>query len=136
MYQAGAALTLWNCLLHVPNSSLEIWAVVAQSVKWLGYGLDDRNSIPARGRDFFSSSPRLDLLWGPSNCQTNGYWSLIPGVKRSGHEADHSLPSGVDVKNVWSSTATPQYVFMAWCLVKRRDRSTFVFTFESRKLIW
>jgi hypothetical protein len=28
-------------------------------------------------------------------------------------------------KNAWSYTSTPQYVFMAWCLVKRRDNFTF-----------
>jgi hypothetical protein len=25
------------------------------------------------------------------------------------------------LKNEWSYTSTPQYVFMAWCLVKDRD---------------
>jgi hypothetical protein len=28
-------------------------------------------------------------------------------------------------KNAWSYTSTPQYVFMAWCLVKHRDNFTF-----------
>jgi len=26
--------------------------------------------------------------------------------------------------NAWSYTSTPQYAFMAWCLVKRRDNFT------------
>jgi len=39
--------------------------------------------------------------------------SLGPEVKRSGREADHSPPSSAEVKNAWSYTATPQYVFMA-----------------------
>jgi hypothetical protein len=30
-----------------------------------------------------------------------------------GREADHSLPSSVDVKNAWSYTSTSQYVIMA-----------------------
>jgi hypothetical protein len=42
-----------------------------------------------------------------------------------GHEADHSPPSSAKVKNVWSYTSTPQYVFMAWCLVKHKDNFTF-----------
>jgi hypothetical protein len=29
------------------------------------------------------------------------------------HEADHSPPSSAEIKNVWSSTSTPLYVFMA-----------------------
>jgi len=31
---------------------------------------------------------------------------LSPGVKRSWHEADHSLPSSTEVKNAWSYTST------------------------------
>jgi hypothetical protein len=50
----------------------------------------------------------------------------IPGalplvVKRQGREADHSPPCSAEVKNAWSYTSTPQYVFMVWCLVKRTD---------------
>jgi hypothetical protein len=46
---------------------------------------------------------------------------ITPGVKRLGREADHSPQSSTEVKNEWSYTSTPQYVFMAWCLVKQRD---------------
>jgi hypothetical protein len=46
----------------------------------------------------------------------------VPGalsleVKRPGRKADHSPASSADVKNAWSYTSIPQYVFMAWCLV-------------------
>jgi hypothetical protein len=34
-----------------------------------------------------------------------------------------------EVKNAWSYTSTPQYVFMVWWLVKDRDNST-TFTFH------
>jgi hypothetical protein len=44
---------------------------------------------------------------------------LTPGVKRLDHEADHSLPSSAEVKNARSYTSTPQYVFVAWCLIKK-----------------
>jgi hypothetical protein len=43
--------------------------------------------------------------------------ALFLGVKRPGREADHSPPCNSEVKNAWSCTSTPQYVFMAWCLV-------------------
>jgi hypothetical protein len=49
------------------------------------------------------------------------------GVKRPGRDADHSPPSIAEVKNAWSYTFTPQYVFMVWCLVKHRDNFTFIF---------
>jgi len=35
------------------------------------------------------------------------------GVKQLGCKHDHSPPSSAEVKNVWSYTATPPYVFMA-----------------------
>jgi hypothetical protein len=37
---------------------------------------------------------------------------------RPGREADRSPPSSTEVRNAWSYTSTPRYVFMAWCLVK------------------
>jgi len=49
------------------------------------------------------------------------------GVKLPGHEVDDSLPSSAEVKNVWSYTSTPPYVFTAWCLVKHRDNFAFAF---------
>jgi hypothetical protein len=42
------------------------------------------------------------------------------GVNLPGREADHSPPYSAEFKNAWSYTSTPQYVFMAWCLVKHR----------------
>jgi len=35
------------------------------------------------------------------------------GVKRWRREANHSPPTGAEIKNAWSCTSTPQYVFMA-----------------------
>jgi len=32
------------------------------------------------------------------------------------------------VKNAWSCTSTPPYVFIMWCLVKTRYNFTFTFT--------
>jgi hypothetical protein len=43
---------------------------------------------------------------------------LFPGVKREGHEADHSLISSTEVKNAWSYTFSPSYVLMVQCLIK------------------
>jgi hypothetical protein len=50
------------------------------------------------------------IQWVPGN--------LSLGVKRPGSVADYSPPSSAEVKNAWSYSSTPQYVFMAWCLVK------------------
>jgi hypothetical protein len=53
--------------------------------------------------------------------------ALSLGVKRPGHEADHSPPSSAEVKDEWSCTSTLLYVFMAWCLIKHRDNFTLIF---------
>jgi len=44
--------------------------------------------------------------------------ALSLGVKRLRRETDHSPPSSAEVKNACSYTSTPQYVIIAWCLVK------------------
>jgi hypothetical protein len=62
-----------------------------------------------------------------------GAFSL--GVKRPGSEADYSPPFSAEVKDVWSYTSTPQYVFMAWCLVKHGDNFTFTFIFSYFNLL-
>jgi hypothetical protein len=41
----------------------------------------------------------------------------------SEREADQSPLSGAEVKNAWRYTSTPQYVFIASCLVKQRVKS-------------
>jgi hypothetical protein len=64
---------------------------------------------------------------GPSQPHIQRVPGTLPlGVERLGREADHSPPSSAEVKNAWNYTSTPQYIFMAWCLVKHRD---FSFTF-------
>jgi hypothetical protein len=56
------------------------------------------------------------------------FHQMGPGGSFPGGKADSSPPSSVEVKNAWSYTSTPQYVFMAWCLIKHRDKVTFTFT--------
>jgi hypothetical protein len=43
----------------------------------------------------------------------------LSGSKAARREAGHSLPSMSEVKSAWNYTATPQYVFMALCLIKQ-----------------
>jgi hypothetical protein len=49
-----------------------------------------------------------------------GTRGTFPGIKRSGLEGEHSPPSSAQVKNAWSYTSAPPYVFMARFLVKHR----------------
>jgi hypothetical protein len=43
--------------------------------------------------------------------------AIPPGVKRSGHEADLSPPTSVEVKNTWIYTSILPYTFMAYYLI-------------------
>jgi hypothetical protein len=85
----------------------------------LDYGLDDRGFESWQGLGIFLFTTTSRTALGPT--QPPIKWvleSLSLGVKRSGREADHSPPSSADVKNAWSYTSVPQYIFMVWCLVK------------------
>jgi hypothetical protein len=88
----------------------------------LGYGLDDRGSrvrFPAAVENF-SFQHRVQNSSGAQPASyPMGTRGSFPGGK-----SDHSPPSSAEVQNVWSYTSTPQYIFMAWCLVKHRDNFT------------
>jgi hypothetical protein len=83
-------------------------------------------SIPAGSWEFFSSPPRSERLCGPPRFLSNGYHGVFPwgqsgrSVKMTSHL--NVLPRS---KNACSYTSTPQYVSMAWCLVKHRENFTF-----------
>jgi hypothetical protein len=99
----------------------------------LGYGLDDRGSRfdSKRGLGIFLFTTASRMALGPT--QPPIQWvsgALSLGVKRPEREADHSLPSSAKVKNAWSYTSIPRYVFMVWCLVKHRDNFTYTLPFN------
>jgi hypothetical protein len=66
-----------------------------------------------------ASRPALGPIQPPAQWVAG---AITPGIKRPVHEADHSPPSSAEVKNAWGYTSTPQYVFTAWCLIKKRIR--------------
>jgi hypothetical protein len=53
-----------------------------------------------------------------------GTGGFLPGIKRPEREAYHPPSSRAEVKNAWSYTSNPKYVFMACCLIKYRDNLT------------
>jgi hypothetical protein len=94
----------------------------------LGYRLGDWGS----GVRFPVGAGNLSLHHCVQNCSgahrascPMGTRGSFPGVKRPGREADQSLHLVLRSKNEWSYTSTPQYTFMAWCLVKHRDFTFF-----------
>jgi len=63
---------------------------------------------------FLSSPERSNQLWCPPNLLFNIYWGYIPALKWPGPDVDRLPQHGMEVKNEWSYTSTPLYVFMAW----------------------
>jgi hypothetical protein len=59
----------------------------------------------------------MGVVRHPASCAI-GTRDFSLGIKLPRRVADHSPPSNADVKNAWSYTFTPQYVFMAWCLAQ------------------
>jgi hypothetical protein len=110
-----SAISTGNAESHIFNSILSfLGARVVQSVLKLGYGLDDRGSIPVRGNDgIFPLCHRV--LRGSPSLLSNGYRGFFPrGVTLTIHQ--HPVPrlrmSGV-------LPPLPQYFFMVWCLIKQ-----------------
>jgi len=101
-------ITVWSPLTR------SFWkAGVAQSVQWLSYALDDRDSILGRGNcgiSFLHHCVHTSSEFHPASCPV-GTGGSYPVVKRPGRVSDHSPPSGAEVKNAWSYTSTPQYPF-------------------------
>jgi hypothetical protein len=67
-----------------------------------------------------SSSQRPRQLWGTPSVFTR--WvlkALSTGVRRTGFEADNSPASSEKITNLWNSTVSPQYVFIARIAVTR-----------------
>jgi hypothetical protein len=86
----------------------------------MSYGLDNRGSVPGRGRDF-SLHHRLQTGSGVhpiSYTCTIVIRGSFPGVKRPGREADLHLVPRLGMRR--TKPACP-HVFMAWGLVKHRD---------------
>jgi hypothetical protein len=104
---------VFRSLLKIIQCLSRLGHMVAQSVQWLGYGLDNRGSIHARGTDFFSSPLHLFTTSSRTALRpTQPPIQWVPGalslrVKRPGCEAEHSPPSSAEVKNAWSYTSIP-----------------------------
>jgi hypothetical protein len=65
--------------------------------------MDNRGSIPGRGRDFLYTTASRPALGATQ--------PLIQWVPGAGHEADRSSPSGAEVMNARSHNSTPPIRF-------------------------
>jgi hypothetical protein len=79
------------------------------SMPWVGF----EPTIPAfEGAKTVHALDRATTMTGLSN----EYRCHFPNIKRPESKADHSTLSNTEVKDAWSCTSTPPYLFMLWCL--------------------
>jgi hypothetical protein len=83
---------------------------------------ENRGSILGRDERF----SLLHCVWTGSGAHL-AYYKMGTEVTRPEREPDHSPPTSAEVKNAWSYTATPPYVFMALCLVKYKDNFFYLY---------
>jgi len=65
-------------------------------------------TIPSRGMGFLSSAMEPTQLY--------------PRTKQLRHEANRSPSSSDEVKNLWSCTCTPLYIYMVCCSIKHKGQ--------------
>jgi hypothetical protein len=67
---------------------------------------------------------------------STGTRGLSPVVKRSGCETDQSPQSSAMVKHSWSYASTPQFAFMACCLIKQWVRLHIMVLIQAQKQLY
>jgi hypothetical protein len=96
--------------------------------QWCSAGLRagwSRVRVPA-GAGNFSFHHRVQTGSGTRpTSYPMGSRGSFPGGKAAGAWSWPLTSINTEVKNAWIYNSTPQYVFMAWCLVKHRDSITF-----------
>jgi len=81
--------------------------------KSMRYPLNRRLDVP-KGKRVFCTRKLRDQLLGPASLLFNGYRSTFPDGWLSRHDVEHLPLSSAEVKNEWSFTSTPLYVFTTW----------------------
>jgi hypothetical protein len=119
-----------RCVSKTCTSSLEkIWDFWTLSFKRLQLLYSDwlrarrqrgRSLSPGRVKNFhFSTSPRLS----PRPTEPPIQWALealSPGLKRPGHEVDHSLRASAEIKKIWIYASTSPYTFYLIVMMQYR----------------
>jgi hypothetical protein len=95
----------FSAVYFLQNNRDSNWLRAGQPKGWVSCADRDKNFL------FFTlTRPVLGPI-RPTYPMENR--NFTPEVKLPRREADHSPPTSAEVKNTWTYTSTPQYVFMA-----------------------
>jgi len=97
---------------------------MAQPVQPLSCAMNDLG-FSSWQEQIFSSPRCLDWLWSQTASYSMGRESPFLGLKRLGHEADHSPQTTAKVKNGGSYTSTSPVCLRG---IMYRDNLTFIYT--------
>jgi hypothetical protein len=81
--------------------------------KQYDFTLKERKALKS-GKSLNGARPALGSTQPPTQWEPG---ALSPGVKRPGHEADHSPPTSAEFKNIGVCIPTPKYAFKEQCLI-------------------
>jgi hypothetical protein len=116
-------MNVWTVFVRVNRSRGSSVSIMTElRARWAGFNYQQEQSY-----DFFLIATVSRPVLGPT--QPPNQWvlgALSPEVKRVGREANRSSPYSAEIKNVWSYTLTPQYVFAWRCLIKQDIHFHFV----------
>jgi hypothetical protein len=91
------------------------------------FSLDNWGLIPSIAKEFFLFATVPKVAQGLTQPPIQWVLGALPWeVKQTGLGVNHSLPLP-RLRVYGTISPIPQYVFMAWCLVKHRDNFTFTF---------
>jgi hypothetical protein len=99
------------------------WGSSVRIMTRLRPGLPGFVTLQGQGRDIFSLRLRVQTDSGAHQASYPiGTETLFPGI-----EDNQSPPSSAEVKSHGIIPPLPQYVFMEWYVVKKRDSFTFMY---------
>jgi hypothetical protein len=114
MHSAASSWPTWACVIFCSMLALSLKLLAC---KCIHFSVTRELPVPSFCVFFFAIASRLALKSAhPAIQWVLGTLSLR--INWPEHKAVHSPPSSATIMNAWNYSSTPQYVFMAWCLIK------------------
>jgi hypothetical protein len=110
------------------------WHSIPLELGWLSQHSDDRGiyiRFSEWAEVFLLTTASRSALEFPTSYLV-GSGASSPRVKRPRREAGNASPSISEIKNAWSNTSIPPYIFMVCCLINDREISPPIYSIPAR----